>query len=161
MHDRKKYLNVPKKIYAHGINRFSSEDEFNQHKDMDSAIIQMEMEDGSLGVIQNTRKSFSGYIQEARVWTTEGDFELTTGAELSENFFQKRYADSFKIEMATFIQCIQENKSFPVTEDEALSAQFMAFMALESYKKGCPIATQTSKYFQDISWNSGLKESYL
>ncbi len=88
--------------------------------DIDTAIITMKMTDGSIAMIDNSRKAVYGYDQRAEVFGSKGmaasknDSESTcviSGEDgiISEKplyFFLERYMDSFANEVAEFVEAI-------------------------------------------------------
>jgi myo-inositol 2-dehydrogenase/D-chiro-inositol 1-dehydrogenase len=100
-------------------------------------------------VIENCRHASYGYDQRLEVFGSEGMMKAenplkTTnwimdkeGVHLSRNldFFIDRYAESYRIEMDTFIECLQKKMPMPITGEDGLSAMLIALAANISVKE--------------------------
>lgn len=143
------------KVYAQGAVLIDSS--FNEAEDIDTAIIQLQFENGSLGVIDNSRKAVYGYDQRVELFGTKGMLQAhnnapvnTTyyGAEGSQNskpynFFMDRYKSSFRYEIEGFISSIMNNAPSPVTALDAYKATAVAIAAKESLETNRPVSIST------------------
>src|SRR5262249_38814706 len=99
-----------------------------QAGDIDTAIITLKFENGTLGTIDNSRKAVYGYDQRVEALSSAGGVavsnNLPNSAVLSNvegvhaakplYFFLERYTDSFIAEMRAFIAAVAEDKPTPV-----------------------------------------------
>lgn len=97
--------------------------------DVDTAIITLRFANGALGVIDNSRKAVYGYDQRVEVFGSAGvasadnNYPNTVAVgdarrvsrDLPLNFFMERYTESYIAEMKTFIVCLLEDRTPPVT----------------------------------------------
>jgi len=131
---------------------FTSED-VKKAGDIDTAVITLKFEDGSMAVIDNCRKAVYGYDQRLEVFGSSGMAkvdnnkpdnhvlynEIGTHGSLPLNFFLERYTTSYLLEMQMFIQSIQSNTDVPVSGYDGLKAMLIAQAALKSLENNQPI----------------------
>ena len=117
--------------------------------DIDTAIITMHMSDGSIAVIDNSRKAVYGYDQRAEVFGSKGmaatkNDSASTCVISSENgivsekplyFFLERYMDSFAAEVKEFVEAIEEDKEIKTGIDAGLKAVAIALAGNLSIKE--------------------------
>jgi myo-inositol 2-dehydrogenase/D-chiro-inositol 1-dehydrogenase len=121
--------------------------------DIDTAVTTLRFEDGSMAIIDNSRKAVYGYDQRLEVFGSKGmakvdnnmpdnhelyDAEGTHGS-LPLNFFMERYTSSYLYEMKMFIQSLQENAPIPVSGHDGLKAMAIALAAGKSVKENRPV----------------------
>lgn len=118
--------------------------------DVDTAIISMKMTDGSLAVIDNSRKSAYGYDQRAEVFGSNGQVAITNDtpnttvisgdsgvkAQKPLYFFLERYMKSFADEVGCFVDAIENDTAVPVDIIDGLQAVVVATAANKSLKEG-------------------------
>jgi myo-inositol 2-dehydrogenase/D-chiro-inositol 1-dehydrogenase len=118
----------------------------------DTAIVTLRMTNGALVMIDNGHTTF-GYDQRAEVFGTTGMIAtsnekphsaLLTDASGSHailpwHFFIERYAESYRRELAAFVECIRRNTEPPVTALEGRRAVAVAFAAQRSHDEGRPV----------------------
>jgi myo-inositol 2-dehydrogenase/D-chiro-inositol 1-dehydrogenase len=121
--------------------------------DIDTAVITLRFENGTIGTIDNSRKAVYGYDQRVEVFGSEGmvavsnntpDTAVHSNAEgvhssLPLFFFVERYTDSYIAEMQTFIECIQQDKVPPVTGMDGRIPVVMGYAAKKSYQENRPV----------------------
>ncbi len=121
--------------------------------DVDTAIITMKLEDGSLAVIDNSRKAAYGYDQRAEVFGSKGQVAIAndTGstavisgecgvvAEKPLYFFLERYMNSFTSEVTDFVNAIINDTEVPVDIEDGLQAVVIALAAGKSVKENRPV----------------------
>lgn len=121
--------------------------------DIDTAIIMLRFSNGSLGVIDNSRKAVYGYDQRVEVFgskgsiTAENDFpnsvEWSTEDGVYKDkpkyFFLERYEESYKTEARAFIHAILNEEEATVNENDGFQAELIAYAALQSLQTGKPI----------------------
>ncbi|SFC91368.1 inositol 2-dehydrogenase [Clostridium uliginosum] len=121
--------------------------------DVDTAIISLKFENGSIGVIDNSREASYGYDQRIEVFGSKGyvkaDNDTNTTvtiasedgiiAEKPKYFFLERYMDSYINEMTQFFNCIKEDKEVPASGVDGLRAVLVGLAATKSLKEGRPV----------------------
>ncbi len=118
--------------------------------DIDTAVITMEMENGTIAVIDNSREAVYGYDQRAEVFGSKGAvatgndtlntavFSSADGvtAEKPLFFFLERYEQAFADEMKAFVDAINKGEETPVTGMDGLRPVLIAEAANRSLKSG-------------------------
>ncbi len=121
--------------------------------DVDTAIITMKLTDGSLAVIDNSRKAAYGYDQRAEVFGSKGQVAVSNDtqstavfsgedgvvAEKPLYFFLERYMQSFKDEITDFVNCIINDTEESVSINDGLQAVVIAVAAGKSLKEHRPV----------------------
>ncbi len=124
--------------------------EIGEAGDVDTAIITMKLEDGSLAVIDNSRKAVYGYDQRAEVFGSKGQVAVSNDtlstavfsgedgvvAEKPLYFFLERYMKSFTQEVSDFVNAIENDIDVPVDIFDGLQAVVIAVAAQKSFKEG-------------------------
>lgn len=122
--------------------------------DIDTAAVTLTFDDGSLAVIDNSRKAVYGYDQRVEVFGSAGMANVDnnrpdshtyydqSGAQsaLPLHFFMERYTASYLTEMRAFIEAVQGKRDIPVGGDDGLKATMIALAAQRSYVEGRPVA---------------------
>jgi len=114
--------------------------------DIDTAIVSIELENGALAVITNSRRASYGYDQRAEVHGELG--ALSCSNDISNTlvisskdgiihdkplyFFLERYLNAYKMEIEIFVDSIINNKETPVTIEEAYQSLLLAKAAQKS-----------------------------
>ena len=121
--------------------------------DIDTAIINLTFEDGSMAVIDNCRKAVYGYDQRVEVFGSKGmvqsknkfdKYTLTYSengvtSALPQHFFLERYADAYKKEIDHFIDCIRHKKTPEVSGFDGLMSLVLGLCAKESLNCNKPV----------------------
>lgn len=121
--------------------------------DLDTVVITLRFENGSIGIIDNSRKAVYGYDQRVEVFGSKGmvasknvaiDSHILSNREgihsaLPLNFFLDRYIASYVSEMQEFIDCIQNGSPPTVTGEDGRIAVVMALAAKKSYQENRPV----------------------
>ena len=121
--------------------------------DIDTAIINLTFEDGSMAVIDNCRKAVYGYDQRVEVFGSKGmvqsknkfdNYTITYGEKgvtspLPQHFFLERYADAYKKEIDHFIDCILHKKNPEVSGYDGLMSLMLGICAKESLNSNKPV----------------------
>ncbi|MFQ5593891.1 MAG: inositol 2-dehydrogenase [Anaerolineae bacterium] len=121
--------------------------------DIDTAVITLRFANGALGTIDNSRKAVYGYDQRVEVFGSAGVAVVSNrtpdNAVLSDAggvhsalplyFFLERYAEAYVEELRTFIQCILEDKTPPVTGVDGRVPVVMGYAARKSYEERRPV----------------------
>lgn len=114
--------------------------------DIDTAIVSIELENGALAVITNSRKASYGYDQRAEVHGELGALSCSNDTsntlvisskygiihEKPLYFFLERYLNAYKMEIEIFVDSIINNKETPVTIEEAYQSLLLAKAAQKS-----------------------------
>ena len=138
-------------VYAQGAVRVDKQ--IGKADDIDTAIVQLTFANGVLAAIDNSRKATYGYDQRLEIFGSKGMSCNTNHRPNSHSlfnekgglrppalhFFMERYADSYRMEMQSFIQAIQEDKTVPVDANDALMATKIALAAQKSVKEHRPV----------------------
>lgn len=114
--------------------------------DIDTAIVSIELENGALAVITNSRRASYGYDQRAEVHGELGALSCSNDTsntlvisskdgiihEKPLYFFLERYLNAYKTEIEIFVDSIINNKETPVTIEEAYQSLLLAKAAQKS-----------------------------
>ena len=114
--------------------------------DIDTAIVSIELENGALAVITNSRRASYGYDQRAEVHGELGALFCSNDTsntlvisskdgiihEKPLYFFLERYLNAYKMEIEIFVDSIINNKETPVTIEEAYQSLLLAKAAQKS-----------------------------
>lgn len=121
--------------------------------DVDTAVITLQMENGAIAVIDNSRKAVYGYDQRAEVFGSKGmaatandtlsSAVLSTAEGVSGEkplyFFLERYMDSFAKEMNCFIDAIEHDTDTPLGVIDGLKPVLMGLAAKKSVEEHRPV----------------------
>lgn len=121
--------------------------------DVDTAVVTLTFENGCLGVISNSRQAVYGYDQRIEAFGSKGasqaENELVNNVTLSNvegvhsqkplHFFLERYNDAYIAEVEEFLTAIRNDTPTPVSFEDGIMAQRLAFAANESLKSGQPV----------------------
>ena len=127
--------------------------EIGQAGDIDTAVITLRFENGTIGAIDNSRRAVYGYDQRVEVFGSEGmvavsnntpDTAVHSNAEgvhssLPLFFFVERYTESYIAEMKEFIECIQRDQTPSVTGIDGRIPVVMGYAAMRSYEENRPV----------------------
>ncbi|WP_437922182.1 inositol 2-dehydrogenase [Sphingobacterium sp. LRF_L2] len=127
--------------------------EIEEAGDIDTAVVTLKFEDGSMAVIDNSRKAVYGYDQRVEVFGAAGMAKVDNNtpdnhqyfneegaqASLPLNFFMDRYTESYLTEMEAFIRACKDDVAVPVAGEDGLQAARIAVAALQSVREGKPI----------------------
>lgn len=127
--------------------------------DIDTAIITLTYTDGTMAIIDNSRKAAYGYDQRIEVFGSKGmvqgdnnfhdshrvyNEDGVQGA-LPLNFFLERYADAYKTEIGDFIKCLETNKEIPVNGEDGKISLIIGLAAKKSLQEKRPVKTSEIK----------------
>ena len=139
-------------VYAKGMVRVDPE--IGEAGDVDTAIIQLTFENGTIAAIDNSRKAVYGYDQRMEIFGSKGMSQIKneyantqylynetgTHGPPSLNFFMERYTQAYFAEMRAFIQAIWQNQDVPCDSHDALMATKIAVAAKKSMLENRPIS---------------------
>ncbi|WP_221567207.1 inositol 2-dehydrogenase [Alkalihalobacillus sp. TS-13] len=125
------------------------DEKFSRNDDVDTAVITLTFEDGSLGVIDNSRQAVYGYDQRIEVFGNAGvvsaENEPTTNVHISTKetvtldnpkyFFLERYQDAYVEELDAFARSILEDSPLICSGEDGLQAELLAIAAKTSLKE--------------------------
>ncbi|MGQ8336988.1 inositol 2-dehydrogenase [Sunxiuqinia sp. A32] len=140
-----------KEVYAKGA--VMVDPEIGKVGDVDTAIITLTFEDGSMAVIDNCRKAVYGYDQRLEVFGSKGmaqaennfpnNHKLYTkdgiSGDLPLNFFLERYDASYNQEMAEFIDALVSGGEVPVDGNDGLLSIAIGLAAKKSMVENRPV----------------------
>ncbi|MFZ5967551.1 MAG: inositol 2-dehydrogenase [Bacillota bacterium] len=121
--------------------------------DVDTAVITLKFEDGTICVIDNSRKAAYGYDQRVEVFGSKGKVMVSNDTpssavlsteegvfgEKPKYFFLERYMESFVDEMKEFIDAVVNDKEVPVTGIDGLKPVLIGLAAKKSVQEGRPV----------------------
>jgi len=122
--------------------------------DIDTAVVTLTFDDGTLAVIDNSRQAVYGYDQRIEVFGSKGMANVDnnkadthmyydrTGVRSSPplHFFMERYTASYLAEMKAFIDAVQGERAVPVDGNDALQAALIAVAAKRSWAESRPVS---------------------
>lgn len=121
--------------------------------DVDTAIINLKFEDGTLCVIDNSRQAVYGYDQRVEAFGSKGmvqaenDFPNThrlwtadaVSSEKPLHFFLERYMDAYATEIREFVECINNNTPVPAGGGDGRAPVVIGLAAWQSVREGRPV----------------------
>jgi len=121
--------------------------------DVDTAIITLKFKNGTLGVIDNSRKAVYGYDQRLEIFGSEGmakvdnnapdnhDYYSRDGvhASLPLNFFMDRYIEAYANEIKEFCKAIRNDESITVGGKDGLLSVAVGVAAKKSLNENRPV----------------------
>lgn len=122
--------------------------------DVDTALVTMKTESGKLCQINNSRRAVYGYDQRIEAFGSlgmlqarnmhENNLVLTNSQGSSGSkplaFFLERYADAYRIELESFVDCILGHSELLANENDGVRALELAGGVIESSKTGRAVA---------------------
>ena len=119
-------------------------------RDFDSVNVILRTHSGKQCLISNSRRATYGYDQRIEVLGSKGmvsagnthekNIEISTINGFKKppllDFFMTRYEKAYAIEMAAFVEAIQNKNNPPTTGDDGLKALIIAEAALKSVESG-------------------------
>lgn len=121
--------------------------------DVDTAVITLQMENGAIAVIDNSRKAVYGYDQRVEVFGDKGMIKVEndklSSVEISGSagvesekplyFFLERYMDAYAKEMVAFVKAIEEDAPVPLSAEDGLKPVLMGLAAKKSVQEHRPV----------------------
>lgn len=141
----------PVEVFAYGANLVDPS--IGEEGDIDTAIISMKMENGSLAVIDNSRQAVYGYDQRAEVFGSKGQVNIANDApstavihtqegissEKPYYFFLERFMKSFTQEAEEFVDAILNDTEVPVDIEGGITPIVIAQAANKSMAEKRPV----------------------
>jgi myo-inositol 2-dehydrogenase/D-chiro-inositol 1-dehydrogenase len=125
-----------------------------QAGDVDTAVTTLSFANGVIATIDNNRQAVYGYDQRVEVLGSRG--MLATGnaypntavisdargvrRDLPLHLFLERYVESYRAEMAAFVDAVLDGTPPPVTGADARAALSLALAALQSHNEHRPVS---------------------
>lgn len=124
--------------------------------DIDTAIVTLTFEDGTIATIDNSRKATYGYDQRLEIFGSKGMVNIEnqqpdshtlyngTGVHQPQllDFFLERYMVAYQREMQAFVTAIQTGVKVPVDGYDALMATVIGLAAWKSVKENRPVKVE-------------------
>jgi myo-inositol 2-dehydrogenase/D-chiro-inositol 1-dehydrogenase len=121
--------------------------------DIDSAMVLLRTASGRMAHINNSRRAAYGYDQRVEVFGSAGRLiagnRVATTVELADaqsvsadkplHFFLERYADAYRIELAAFLDAVENGTQMPVGAEDGRRALMIADAAARSLAEGRPV----------------------
>lgn len=138
------------KVYAEGKTLIYPE--YKEFGDVDVAFTTLSFKNGTMGSIENSRRSGYGYDARVEIAGSEGTLQI--GYLRNRQFFtlnqrgvshdvvpswRERFKEAFVREMKHFVRCIVDSVPPMVTGDDARKALQIALAATKSCKEGRPV----------------------
>lgn len=133
--------------------------------DIDTAVITLTYQDGTMAIIDNSREAVYGYDQRVEVFGSKGmvkadnnlhnthqffDSKGSHGA-LPLHFFIERYMDAYKKEIVDFIKSLIDEIALPVNGNDGLQSLLIGLAAIKSLKENRPVKVSEIDSNQEIS----------
>jgi myo-inositol 2-dehydrogenase/D-chiro-inositol 1-dehydrogenase len=140
-------------VYATGSNRGDAS--FLDAHDVDTASAVLTLDDGSLGVISNTRYNGQGYDVRLELHgsaaaiaagldeglpLTSADPQVRFPAGPAHTFFMDRFAQAFQTEISTFLAVAAGEQTSPCTVSDGLEASWIAEACARSLQEHRPVS---------------------
>jgi myo-inositol 2-dehydrogenase / D-chiro-inositol 1-dehydrogenase len=126
---------------------------FGEFDDVDTSIVSMRFDSGSLGAIDNSRRSGFGYDIRTEIFGSEGALfigfsrdtpilHLTSSGVTSDHvyWFLERFDDAYVAELQAFVEAIASGASSPVPGSEGRAALALAYAAETSVRDTRPVS---------------------
>ena len=150
-------------VYAKGAALINPE--LSRVGDIDSAVITLTYEDGTMAIIDNSREAAYGYDQRVEVFGSRGMVKADNNlhdthqlfnsegshAALPLHFFLERYAAAYKTEIREFIYALSNNTDLPVDGNDGLQSLKIGLAAIKSIKENRPVKTAEINRNQEVS----------
>ncbi len=151
--DMVRYITGSEANEIHAVGEVLIDPSIGSAGDIDTAVITIKMENGALCVIDNSRKSVYGYDQRIEVFGSKGcvsiDNDMASTARISSFngvysekpvwFFLERYIQSYRDEIQSFIQAIEQEKPIEVNVYDGMHPVRMGLAAKRSLAEGRPV----------------------
>jgi myo-inositol 2-dehydrogenase/D-chiro-inositol 1-dehydrogenase len=138
-------------LYASGGVRIDPE--IGEAGDLDTVLVLLKFEDGTLGTIDNSEKAVYGYDQRVEVFGSRGAIQIDnnypnnaviSGTETIYHdkplyFFVERYVESYAAELRAFIDAVMKDGPVAVSGWDGRVPVVMALAARKSYDENRPV----------------------
>ncbi len=144
-------------VYAKGA--VLIDPEIGKAGDIDTAVITLTYTDGTMAIIDNSRKATYGYDQRIEVFGSEGMAQGNNNfhdshklynkegiqAALPLHFFLERYADAYRTEMSDYIDSLENGTEVPVGGEDGKQSLIIGLAAIKSLKENRAVKTSEIK----------------
>ena len=151
--DTARYVTHCEVIEVYAAGAVLVDPEIGKLNDIDTAVTTLKFNNGSLGIIDNSRETHYGYDQQVEVFGSKGSIHacntkptntiLTSEAGVYTDkpyySFVERYRDAFITELREFFTCIREKTKPRASGEDAIAAVRIAQAAAQSFKENRPI----------------------
>lgn len=151
--DMARFLSGSEVEEVHAMGNVLVDPVFSKYGDIDTAIVTLRFQNGTLGVIDNSRKAVYGYDQRVEVFGSKGsvavsnDHPNTAIVSTAEgivsdkplHFFLERYQQAYMEESHKFIDSLMTDSPLSVDGNDGLQAERIALAAKLSYKLQKPV----------------------
>jgi myo-inositol 2-dehydrogenase/D-chiro-inositol 1-dehydrogenase len=158
--DMARYLLDSEVVEVYAAGTVLVDDAIGEAGDIDTAIITLKMQNGTLAVIDNSRQSAYGYDQRAEVFGSLGQVAVgndsTSSAVISNEvgvtgekplfFFLERYMQAYAQEVTEFVDAIVNNTDTPVNAEDGLQAVLIGEAATKSLHENRPVKLSEIKF---------------
>lgn len=141
-------------IYVQSANLVDSQ--IKEAGDVDTAVIVLQMENGAIAVIDNSRRAVYGYDQRAEVFGSLGMAAVSNDSDSSlvisssegvtgekpQFFFLERYMEAYKKEIKAFTDAIEKDTETPLGVYDGLKPVLMGLAAKRSLKEHRPVKVE-------------------
>jgi myo-inositol 2-dehydrogenase / D-chiro-inositol 1-dehydrogenase len=137
-------------VFAFGANLVDPV--FAEFNDLDTSIVSLRFMNGSLAVIDNSRRSNFGYDVRTEIFGSRGAIMVgysrdTPLLKLSSNgvesdhvhWFLERFDAAYLAEIRAFIDCLQKDRDVPIDGDDGRAAMALAYAAEASIVERAPV----------------------
>jgi myo-inositol 2-dehydrogenase/D-chiro-inositol 1-dehydrogenase len=129
-----------------------------QAGDVDTAVVVLKLANGTLAVIENSRRSVFGYDQRIEVFGSKCGIEAlnetpcqirlrsskTVRSENPHYFFLERYKESYVAEIESFMTSIREDTDPPVDGNDGLIPVLIGLAATRSMNENRPVRVEAT-----------------
>jgi myo-inositol 2-dehydrogenase/D-chiro-inositol 1-dehydrogenase len=138
-------------VYAKGA--VLTNPEIGKVGDIDTAVITLTYTDGTMALIDNSRKAAYGYDQRIEVFGSKGMVQSDNNfhdshrvynkdgvqGSLPLHFFLERYANAYKTEISDFIKCLETSEEIPVNGEDGKTSLIIGLAAIKSLQEKRPV----------------------
>ncbi|HZU87429.1 MAG TPA: inositol 2-dehydrogenase [Anaerolineaceae bacterium] len=121
--------------------------------DIDTNVLTLKFANGTVGIINNSRKAVYGYDQRLEVFCSNGTAMAGNESENTilkgdpqgfhsaplQYFFIQRYAPCYVDEVREFLECVRDNKPTPTTGEDGRMAVVLGHAAWKSLHENRPV----------------------
>ena len=151
--DMVKYLACSEVTEVNAYGAILIDPRIKKYDDVDTAVVMLKLENGALGVIDNSRAARYGYDQRTEVHCEKGcvqvgndliDASMISTAdgvycEKPTWFFLERYNNAFIAEVQDFVNSVLKNTPIAVDGKDGIMSVYIAMAANKSLKEQRPV----------------------
>jgi len=151
--DMARFILGEEPVEVHAVGSVLVDPAIGKAGDVDTAMVMLKTASGKLCQISCSRRAVYGYDQRLEVHGSTGLIRVgnihETTVEVAgkggftrdpvQNFFLERYADAYRLELASFIDAIGSGRKPSPSGQDGLMAQRLADAATEAHRTGSPV----------------------